>query len=98
MAPGVWLCLILMPASPAAGGMPSLDTPCASGLLLAQEQPQPLSLDDAVARVQAALGGRVLAAETQYREDGRQVHRIRILTEDQRVRNILVDPMTGEWQ
>jgi uncharacterized membrane protein YkoI len=56
-----------------------------------------ISLDEAVAQVQEKTGGRVLSAETQEHE-GRLVHRIRVLIEEQRVRHILVDVATGEWQ
>ena len=48
-----------------------------------------LTLDEAVARVRAETGGRVLSATTD-RDDGRAVHRIKILTPDQRVRVIRV--------
>ncbi|WP_244887867.1 PepSY domain-containing protein [Ectothiorhodospira mobilis] len=57
----------------------------------------PVTLDEAVAQVQARTGGRVLSAET-LEEEGQRVHRIRVLLQDQRVRDIRVDAATGQWQ
>ncbi|MCG5535939.1 PepSY domain-containing protein [Ectothiorhodospira mobilis] len=57
----------------------------------------PVTLDEAVAQVQARTGGRVLSAET-LDEEGQRVHRIRVLLQDQRVRDIRVDAATGQWQ
>lgn len=68
-----------------------------AGHALQVAQNGPVTLDEAVAQVQEQTGGRVLSAETQEHE-GRLVHRIRVLIEDQRVRHILVDAATGEWQ
>ncbi|MCG5513120.1 PepSY domain-containing protein [Ectothiorhodospira shaposhnikovii] len=93
---GWWLCLVLSLAFPA--GAATLVEPSRPVLLLPVQEPSgEVSLDEAVALVQAGIGGRVLSAETQI-QNGRRVHRIRILTDDQRVRNILVDAVTGEWR
>ncbi|WP_412852064.1 PepSY domain-containing protein [Ectothiorhodospira shaposhnikovii] len=93
---GWWLCLVLSLAFPV--GAATLVEPSHPVLLLPVQEPSgEVSLDEAVALVQAGIGGRVLSAETQI-QNGRRVHRIRILTDDQRVRNILVDAVTGEWR
>ncbi|SFM45225.1 hypothetical protein SAMN05421721_10612 [Ectothiorhodospira mobilis] len=89
------LCLCLW-----AGAVPAQPVP---GPHLAQAgSPQgaevaPVTLDEAVAQVQARTGGRVLSAET-LEEEGQRVHRIRVLLQDQRVRDIRVDAATGQWQ
>ncbi|MFP4160692.1 MAG: PepSY domain-containing protein [Ectothiorhodospira sp.] len=96
--PLLWaLCLGLCLA---AGHVAALPPP---GARLAQapgpepEQTGPVTLDEAVAQVQERTGGRVLSAET-LEEEGQQVHRIRVLLEDQRVRDIHVDAETGQWR
>lgn len=58
------------------------------------QQGDAVSLEEAAARVRAQTGGRILAAETRGRGADR-VHRIKVLTGDNRVRIILVDPRTG---
>ena len=52
------------------------------------------TLDEAVALVKDAFGGQVLKA-TSTERDGRLVHRIRILTDDGRVRTFVVDAQDG---
>ena len=52
------------------------------------------SLDSAVARARRRTGGRVLSAETRLQQ-GREVHVIRILTDDGKVRRIREDAHTG---
>jgi hypothetical protein len=47
------------------------------------------SLDSAVSRVRRQTGGRVLSAETRQ-EDGQQVHYIRVITKNGKVKNIRV--------
>ena len=47
------------------------------------------SLDRAVSRIRKQTGGRVLSAETRQ-EDGQQVHYIRVLTQNGKVKNIRV--------
>jgi len=56
-------------------------------------RPPAVSLDRAVANVRKH--GHVLSAES-VRRGGRDVHRIRILTEEGRVRNLYVDAQTGK--
>lgn len=48
------------------------------------------SLDQAVAQVRKQTGGRILSAET-VQKKGRKVHRIKVLTRDNKVRIIHVD-------
>ncbi len=48
-----------------------------------------MSLDQAVAQVRKQTGGRVLSAET-VREQNRLVHRIKVLTQERKVRVITV--------
>ena len=52
------------------------------------------SLDDAVSRVRRQSEGRVLSAET-VRKDSREEHRVRIITDDGRVRRYRMDAQTG---
>ncbi|MFU8895853.1 MAG: PepSY domain-containing protein [Gammaproteobacteria bacterium] len=53
-----------------------------------------VSLAEATRMVREHTGGQVLRAETR-RDKGRTVHRIRVLTDDGRVRNWHVDAETG---
>lgn len=53
-----------------------------------------ISLAQATRMVREQTGGQVLRAETK-RDKGRTVHRIRVLTEDGRVRTFHVDAETG---
>jgi uncharacterized membrane protein YkoI len=53
-----------------------------------------VSLEQAVRRIEAETGGRVLSADSEYR-DGRLVHRIKVLTADRRVRTYTVDAGGG---
>lgn len=62
--------------------------------LRAGGQGQHVPLDSAVSRIREQQQGRVLSAET-LRQNGREVHRIRVLTPDGRVRELHVDPRTG---
>jgi len=58
------------------------------------DQPRPenkSSLTDSVRRVERQTGGEVLSAEPMQR-DGRQVNRVKVLTNDGRVRVMQVDP------
>ena len=68
-------------------------------LSTAQEAPSPApsppyDLDEAVALVTEHLPGQVLRAETGQQE-GRTVHRIRVLTDDSVVRTVVVDEYGG---
>ncbi|MBA1145552.1 PepSY domain-containing protein [Ectothiorhodospiraceae bacterium WFHF3C12] len=62
-------------------------------LLLAQGGER-VTLEEAAASVRAETGGRILSAETRGRGADR-VHRIKVLTGDNRVRIIEVDPRSG---
>ena len=55
------------------------------------------SLDDAVSEARDRYPGRVLSAETR-RRDGRDSHRIRILTDDGRVKRLNMDAESGRFQ
>ena len=52
------------------------------------------TLDDAISEAREDVPGRVLSAET-VRENGQEVHRLRILSEDGRVRRYNMDAQTG---
>jgi hypothetical protein len=54
-----------------------------------------ISLDEAVRRARQQHRGKVLSAEA-VRIDGRKVYRIKILTEDGRVKRIHIDARTGQ--
>ena len=56
---------------------------------------EPLTLDDAVAKVRKKTGGKVLTADKETK-DGQPVYRIKVLMKDGRVRVLLVDPATGK--
>ena len=60
----------------------------ASGALAAPERRT--SLEEAVSEARERYNGRVLSAETE-RRDGRESHRIRILTDDGRVKRLNID-------
>lgn len=49
-----------------------------------------ITLEQAVAQVRRDTGGRILAAET-VQENGRRVHRIKVLTPDNSVRMLSID-------
>jgi len=53
-----------------------------------------ITLEQAVAQVRKETGGRILAAET-VQENGRRVHRIKVLTPDHSVRTIRIDAGNG---
>jgi len=54
-----------------------------------------MSLDEAVAKARRHNEGKVLSAET-IRDNGRTVHRIKILTKDGRVKRTRIDARTGK--
>ncbi|HEX20571.1 MAG TPA: hypothetical protein ENG78_07120 [Acidiferrobacteraceae bacterium] len=62
---------------------------------LAEVQQQGISLEDAVAMVQAQTGGRILSAEA-VNNDGRVVYRIKVLSPSGRVSVYHVDAATGQ--
>ncbi len=55
-----------------------------------------ITLDNAVTRAKDQYKGRVISAETDKR-NGKGTHKIRILTDDGRVRRLNVDQQTGEY-
>ncbi|MCB1774353.1 MAG: PepSY domain-containing protein [Gammaproteobacteria bacterium] len=55
---------------------------------------RPMSLDQAVSEARERYPGRVLSAETE-RRNGHDRHRIRILTDDGRVKRLDIDPESG---
>jgi uncharacterized membrane protein YkoI len=67
--------------------------PADTGLRVAQAEER-ISLAEATRMVQQRYGGQVLRAEAK-RDKGRTVYRIRVLTEDGRVRTVNVDAATG---
>lgn len=56
-----------------------------------------ISLDDAVRRVKAQTGGRVVSA-TPAKKGGRAGYRIRVVVDDGRVKTFFVDAETGSMQ
>jgi uncharacterized membrane protein YkoI len=55
------------------------------------------SLEQAVNEARERYPGRVLSAETE-RRDGRESHKIRILTDDGRVKRLQIDAQSGRRQ
>jgi len=53
-----------------------------------------VTLEQAVAQVRRETGGRILQAET-VQEQGRRVHRIKVLTPQQSVRTVRIDAGNG---
>jgi len=77
------------------GGMQAAGTTAAAaGLPRVAQASEGISLAEAASMVRDRTGGQVLRAETK-RDKGRTVHRIRVLTEDGRVRTWHVDAETG---
>lgn len=76
-----------------AGAVAPVTPVVAQPLQLAQAS-NGISLAEAARMVSERTGGQVLRAETK-RDKGRTVHRIRVLTEDGRVRTWHVDAETG---
>lgn len=56
-----------------------------------------ISLGEATKRVQKNTGGRVVSAQT-VQEDGRSLHRIKVLTGQGEVRIVYVDAATGNME
>lgn len=82
------LCAAVVLAGMAATPAPAAAEP------LRIAQANGISLNEAISLVRERTGGQVLRAETK-RDKGRTVHRIRVLTEDGRVRTWHVDADTG---
>ncbi len=83
------LCAALLSGAAVVPTSPAVAQP----LQLAQAS-NGISLAEATRMVRERSGGQVLRAETK-RDKGRTVHRIRVLTEDGRVRTWHVDAETG---
>lgn len=64
------------------------------GVALAQQPGAALTLDQAVQQVRRTTNGRVLSAQTVTRQ-GRRVHRIKVLTDDGRVRTVEMNAGLG---
>ena len=64
--------------------------PAATALLQLAQNNEGVTLEEAVRQVRERTGGRILAAET-VREDGRTVHRIRVLVDQGRVKTFRID-------
>jgi uncharacterized membrane protein YkoI len=60
----------------------------------AASEKQGISLDEAIARARQQSDGKILSAET-VRDGGRNVHRIKILTRDGRVKRMQYDAASG---
>ena len=60
----------------------------------AYSEKQGISLDEAIARARRQSDGKILSAET-VRDGGRNVHRIKILTRDGRVKRMQYDAASG---
>lgn len=76
------------------GGALAPVTPVVAEPLRVAQAGNGVSLAQATRMVREQTGGQVLRAETK-RDKGRTVHRIRVLTEDGRVRTYHVDAETG---
>jgi uncharacterized membrane protein YkoI len=74
----------------AGPGAPSL----ADGPPRLAQAEERVGLEEAIQRVRQQSGGKVLRAETK-RGKGRTVHRVRVLSDDGRVRTYEVDAATG---
>jgi len=83
-----FLCAVALAPWPAQAGRTA-----DPGLRVAQADER-ISLAEATRMVQQRYGGQVLRAEAK-RDNGRTVYRIRVLTEDGRVRTVHVDAATG---
>lgn len=79
---------VLLGLGALAGGVAGATPPPAALLQLAQNDG--VTLEEAVRQVRQRTGGRILAAET-VREDGRTVHRIRVLVDQGRVKTFRID-------
>jgi uncharacterized membrane protein YkoI len=55
------------------------------------------SLEDAVSEARDRYPGRVISAETR-RKDGRESHKIRILTDEGRVKRLDIDAESGRFE
>jgi uncharacterized membrane protein YkoI len=76
------------------GGAVTPTTPARADILQLAQASNGISLAEATRMVRDRTNGQVLRAETK-RDKGRTVHRIRVLTDDGRVRTWHVDADTG---
>lgn len=86
------LTLALLLAAPVAGQPPTL---VAQQQDEAEREPGPANLEEAVEIAIKRYGGEAVRADTVER-DGVEVHEIRLLLEDSRVRTVRIDPATGK--
>lgn len=84
----------LLSAALVFGGAVAPATPVGAEPLRMAQAGNGISLAQATRMVREQTGGQVLRAETK-RNKGRTVHRIRVLTDDGRVRTYHVDAETG---
>jgi hypothetical protein len=77
------------------GGAVATATPTAAAATRVAQANNGVSLEQATQMVRERTGGQVLRAETK-RDKGRVVHRIRVLTDDGRVRTWHVDAASGQ--
>jgi hypothetical protein len=91
----VWL-LLGQPAQALGNGASTRLPPSAAVHARLAQRPAPkVSLDQAVSRVRARFGGRVIRAETKYDANGEAVHHVKLLLPDGAVRAVRVDGRTG---
>jgi uncharacterized membrane protein YkoI len=86
--------LALILAVPAEG-QPSFVAQPQPGAEAPEREPGPADLEEAVEIAIKRYGGEAVRSDTVERE-GRQVHEIRLLLEDSRVRTVRIDPATGK--
>lgn len=79
------------------GSMPVLSADALSASIPMLAQASALTLDQAVAKVRRASGGKVIGADT-IEQDGSTAYRIKVVFPDGKVRVYFVDPATGEIQ
>jgi uncharacterized membrane protein YkoI len=94
MSKRLFACLLIVSAL-LTGSLPIAAMARDAGDFVAQRGgPAGVSLNDAVQQVQRETGGRVLSAET-VNQNGRMVHRIKVLTASGQVRVVLIDAQAG---
>jgi uncharacterized membrane protein YkoI len=94
MSKRLFACLLIVSAL-LTSGLPIAALARGAGDFVAQRGGQAgVSLNDAVQQVQRETGGRVLSAET-VNQNGRMVHRIKVLTASGQVRVVVIDAQAG---
>ena len=87
--------LLLVVASLASAGVPIVNAAGKSHVLVARRGSETSTgLNEAVQQVQRETGGRVLSADT-VNQNGRAVHRIKVLLPSGQVRVVTVDAQAG---